>query len=107
MPSGTATVNFGAWPGSPLATVDVTGQAGLVATSRIESWVLPIDTADHSADEHQMAELATRSFFVSSGTFRIEVWVPATGHRLLDNKRQFSPEKDYGQYSIGWAWSNT
>jgi hypothetical protein len=52
MATGTATLDFGAFPGSSHATVNITGQTGILATSLVEAWLMPNDTADHSADEH-------------------------------------------------------
>lgn len=49
---GTATIDFGAFPGSSHATLDITGQTGILTGSRVKAWLMPADTADHSADEH-------------------------------------------------------
>ena len=48
---GTATLNFGAAPGTNVATVTVTGQTTLLAGSRIKAWVAG-QTASHNAYEH-------------------------------------------------------
>lgn len=52
MAAGTATIDFGAFPGSSHATVDVTGQTAILTGSLVEAWLMPKDTSDHSADEH-------------------------------------------------------
>jgi hypothetical protein len=50
---GTATLDFGAFPGGTMASVTVTGQAGILAGSLAEAWIFPgAGTADHSVDEH-------------------------------------------------------
>ena len=54
---GTATLDFGAFPGESDATVAVTGQAAIVAGSLVEAWIRPVATADHSADEHMLETL--------------------------------------------------
>lgn len=50
--TGIATLDFGSFPGSSHAKVDVTGQAGILSGSLVEAWLKPAATADHSADEH-------------------------------------------------------
>lgn len=52
MPSGTTTVDFGAFPGASDASAVVSGQTSILGTSLVEAWLLPKDTSDHSADEH-------------------------------------------------------
>ena len=51
---GTTTVDFGAFPGKSDTSVAVTGQAGIIASSLVEAWIRPVDTADHTADEHMV-----------------------------------------------------
>ena len=51
---GTAVLDFGAFPGKSDASVAVTGQAAIVAGSLVEAWIRPVDTADHTADEHML-----------------------------------------------------
>lgn len=55
--TGTATLNFGAFPGSSHATVAVTGQGAIVAGSLVEAWIRPVASADHSSDEHMVETL--------------------------------------------------
>lgn len=51
---GTATIDFGAAPGTNTATVTITGQAGITAPSYVEAWFMGNDsTADHNAYEHK------------------------------------------------------
>ena len=49
---GTATLNFGAAPGTNVATVAVTGQATIGATDGAEAWFMGDSTADHNVYEH-------------------------------------------------------
>lgn len=51
---GTTTIDFGAFPGKSDASVDVTGQASIVAGSLVEAWIRPEATADHSDTEHMV-----------------------------------------------------
>ncbi len=55
--SGTAALDFGAFPGKSDASVAVTGQAGIVSGSLVEAWIRPEATADHTADEHMLETL--------------------------------------------------
>lgn len=51
---GTATLDFGAFPGSNEASVAVTGQGTILATSKAEAFVMADDTtADHTAVDHR------------------------------------------------------
>lgn len=105
---GVATVNFGAFPGAGEATVDVTAQSGFVVGSRLEAWLIPISTADHSIDEHMMEECDVRAFYLADGSFRIRV-----SPRIVSQLKAISidgyigqAQKNlmYGQYSVGWVW---
>lgn len=50
---GTAVLDFGAFPGKSDTSVAVTGQSGIVSGSLVEAWIRPVDSVDHSADEHR------------------------------------------------------
>lgn len=50
--AGTATLDFGSFPGKSDASVDVTGQTDILAGSFVQAWLYPTATADHTADEH-------------------------------------------------------
>lgn len=54
MATGTAVLDFGAFPGTDKASVAVTGQGAILAGSLVEAWVRPEATAVHSEDEHAM-----------------------------------------------------
>ena len=84
---GTATVDFGSWPGSTHATVTVTGQAGISGSSLVEAWIFPgSGTADHSSDEHVIAasQLDVIAADVSNGVgFTIHVVARHLGGEAL------------------------
>jgi hypothetical protein len=72
---GTASLTFGAFPGSSDASVAVTGQAAILAGSLVEAWLMPAATADHSADEHWVESIQVRAGNVVAGTgFTIWGW---------------------------------
>lgn len=55
---GTATIDFGAAPGGFEASVVVTGQASILATSKVEAYFMADDsTGDHTANDHRYAPL--------------------------------------------------
>lgn len=61
MPSGTALVDFGAFPGASDASLAITGKTDILGTSRVEAWILPADTADHTADEHLVETISVKA----------------------------------------------
>jgi hypothetical protein len=65
---GTATIDFGAFPGKTDASVDVTGQAAIVAGSLVEAWIRPVATADHTADEHMVDTIKVFAGNIVAGT---------------------------------------
>lgn len=72
MPIGTATLNFGNAPTAQTeATVAVTGQAGITATSAVEAFLMLDTVADpngHSGDEHYVENLKLRVGSLIAGT---------------------------------------
>jgi len=100
MPSGTATLDFGAFPGKSDASVDVTGQASMVSGSLVEAWIRPVATSDHTADEHMVESLK-----VIAGNI-----VAATGFTIYGfNTSEIIGPNDkgtriYGQWTIAYAW---
>lgn len=94
MPTGTAVLDFGAFPGSSDATTIVTGQTGLVSGSFVEAWITPIATADHSEDEHMVEDIDvfTSAMIVGTG-FTVRAFSRSKGNTRL-----------YGQFSFSWVW---
>lgn len=50
--TGTATADFGTFPGTTMTSVAVAGQAGILVGSTVKAWIRASATADHTADEH-------------------------------------------------------
>ena len=116
---GTATVNFGVFPGASDASVAVTGQGAIIAASLVEAWILPATTADHTADEH-----IVETFKVFAGNI-----VPGVGFTIYavnDSTFFEAPlyivrQGDlfgyvgppnlgrgtliYGAWNVGWVWN--
>jgi hypothetical protein len=95
--SGTATLDFGAFPGKTDASVAVTGQAGIVAGSLVGAWIRPTDTADHTADEHRIEALSITANTIVAGTGFTIYGMSAS---------QFGQSTlIYGTWTVAWAWS--
>ena len=90
---GTATLNFGAAPGTAMASVDVTGQTGLVATTSFaEAFLQGDSTADHTVDEHLIEQIKLRCI------------------NLIDNvgftiQGEILKGRAYGQFTVRWVWN--
>lgn len=96
---GTATIDFGAFPGKSDTSLAVTGQAGIVAGSLVEVWMRPVATSDHTADEHMVE---TISLFAGN-------IVAATGFTIYAfNSSQYCGPigtRIYGQWTVAWVWN--
>lgn len=99
MPSGSTVLDFGTHPGSDRATVDVTGQGAILATSKVEAQIRMQATTgsadpsdDHSADEHSLEELKVIAGAIVVGT-GFTIYGQALGeHRLK------------GRWNVDWVW---
>lgn len=93
MPTGTTTVNFGAFPGGGGDNrVTITGQAAILAGSLVEAWLRPEASADHSADEHLIENLVVQAGNITAGT-GFDIYVECTLGTT------------YGVYNLNWAWA--
>jgi hypothetical protein len=91
--NGTTVINFGFFPGSIIASVAVTGQSGIVATSIVGAWLIPVATGDHSIDEHRSENIKIFASDIVAGTgFTIY------GECQLGT---FA----YGRWNVAWAWT--
>lgn len=123
--SGTATLDFGAFPGASDATVTVTGQAGILAGSTVQCWLEPTATSDHTADEHLYETLAVRAGNIVAGTgFTIYGWntnqvneplelAGVSRYRSASTTVHGAPGLPsvggrgtliYGQWTVRWLW---
>ena len=92
---GTATIDFGAFPGTSEASVAVTGQTGISATSKAEAWIMGDDTSsNHTAADHKWVPLF---MVLTCGTP-----TAATGFTIHAR----SQHKMQGTWSIRWVWSD-
>lgn len=94
---GTATLDFGAFPGAPDGSVAVTGQTGILAGSLVEAWVLPATTTDHSVAEHYVSPPRVEAGEVVAGTgFTIRGFATDAVGDLATT---------YGQWNVAWVWN--
>ena len=126
MATGTTVLDFGSFPGKSDASIDVSGQSGIIAGSLVEAWIRPETTSDHSADEHMIETLRIFAGNIVAGVgFTIygfnssqlnePVSPPSTGKISAD----IGPGKQdsqsaltfggygtriYGQWTVAWAW---
>lgn len=115
--TGTADLDFGVFPGAIDATVAVTGQTGIVSGSLVEAWIRPVDTADHSADEHLIERLRVIAGNIVAGTgFTIYGFHDNPIVDRGDSQGRFpagAPQaglknhgtKIYGLWKVAWAWN--
>ncbi len=112
--SGTAIVDFGAFPGQSEASVTITAP-GIATGSLVEAWIFPIATADHTADEHRLETLevvADPSTIVANTSFVVYV----TNTSQLNEPTTIQGYQDglavgglgtriWGKWQIGWVWN--
>ena len=126
--AGHTEVDFGAFPGSWDTTVAVTGQTGILSGSVVRAWLRPLDTTDHSADEHLLVarDLQILAGNVVAGTgFTIYaiynthtirrlgnadmLQIHGAGARPNANKNipdieQNTTPRLYGKWAVSWQW---
>lgn len=94
--TGTADLDFGAFPGKSDTSVAVTGQAGIASGSLVEAWIRPEATADHSADEHLVETLRVEAGSIVAGT----------GFTIYGlNSGQIGNTRLYGLFKAAWVWN--
>jgi hypothetical protein len=93
MATGTATIDFGAFPGSNEASV-VVADAGIAALSMVEPFVMASDTtADHTAEDHKYLPLFAR--------FTAGAVIASTSFTIFAR----SLEKLQGTFKVRWAYA--
>lgn len=91
--SGSATLAFGASMAQE-ASVDVTGQTGILVGSKVWAWLVPTATTQHSADEVMVNPPS-----VFAGNI-----VAGTGFTIYGNAYNLPGSQAYGDYTVAWAW---
>lgn len=92
---GTATVDFGAHPGANEASVAVTGQTSISATSKVEAFVMGDDTSsNHTASDHR--------YFGSLANLTCGTPTAGTGFTIYAR----SVHKMAGQWAVRFVWAD-
>lgn len=92
---GTALVDFGAHPGTNEASVTVVGQGDILASSKVEAYVMADDfTIDHTAADHRYFAMLVG---LSCGT-------PIAGIGFTIHAR--SAEKLTRTFQVRWVWAD-
>lgn len=93
--TGTATLDFGTFPGGNEASVTVTGQSAISSTSKAEAWIMGDDTsADHTASDHRYA----------SALIGLTCGTPTAGDGFVIYGRAL--DKLQGQWTVRWVWAD-
>lgn len=99
MATGTATIDFGAFPGTADTSLAITGQAAIVSGSLVEAWLRPVATADHSVDEHMVDAMNVFAANIVAGT-GFTIYAFDAGPATPMNEGHLR----YGTWTIAWAW---
>lgn len=91
--AGSATIDFGSWPGSNEASVTITGQSSITADARVE-----VRLAAEASGDHTAADAAYAALFIA-----LTCSAPAEGEGFTIHAR--SSEKLTGTFTARWAWS--
>jgi hypothetical protein len=92
---GTTTIDFGAAPGSNEASIAVTGQGTIGASSKVEAYVMADDTAGtHTANDHR--------YFAALVGLTCGTPTAATGFTIYAR----CLEKLEGQFQVRWVWAD-
>lgn len=92
--TGTATLDFGSWPGSNEATVAVAGQADISATSPVEAFLMAEPSGSHTA-----ADAAYAALFVA-----LTCTTPTDGVGFAIEAR--AAYTLTGTFAVRWVWSD-
>jgi hypothetical protein len=92
--TGVAILDFGSTP-AETAQVTITGQAGIIADSRMEVWFERAATGDNNADQHDQLSML---FDLTPGDI-----VAGTGFTIKARTR--FGFKATGTFEVPWVWS--
>lgn len=87
---GSAILDFGDAPGTNVVETLVSGQAGILASSRIQVWMAQSTTATHNAYEHSIVPIKLTGGEIVVGT---SFTIRAVSDWRLD-----------GTFEVQWAW---
>lgn len=100
--SGTVSLDFGAFPGATDTTLDVTA-TGVGPTNKVEAWLVPVATSDHSVDEHLIEEIVVSGYYKTTNTITIAGRIALTAGG--PGSRSNNAHRLYGTWTVGWVWA--
>lgn len=92
---GRSVLDFGKFPGASDAQVVIADQRGIVESSIVQAWILPVATVDHSVDEHRIEPIRLLAGAI----------VPGVGFSIFGNYAGAGDALVYGQWTVAWMWS--
>jgi len=93
--TGTATIDFGAYPGSSEASVAVTGQGSILGSSKAEAYVMGDDTSSsHTAADHR--------YFAALVGLTCGTPTAAMGFTIYAR----AMDKVQGTWTVRWVWAD-
>jgi hypothetical protein len=107
--SGVSSVDFGAFPGASDCKTTITGQAGIVAGSKVKAYLIATATADHSADEHWVEPLAVMAGNIADGV-GFDIYAAnrgeGNGGSIHTRERGYGADGTmlYGEFTVAWEW---
>ena len=112
--SGVATLQFGAFPGAVMAQTIVSAIDGSDPNAEVDAWIIPVATADHSADEHSAdppmvnAQIVGSTIVLNGYPSGRDKPVPSgTPFGASPSQQPISTQQPmpYGAWSVAWAFS--
>lgn len=92
---GTVEINFGVHPGNNEASIAITGQTSISATSSVEAYVMADDTTTtHTANDHK--------YFVAFASLTCGTPTAGTGFTIYAR----SLDKLSGSFKVHYIWSD-
>lgn len=104
--TGTALLDFGAFPGKSDASIAVMGQGAIVAGSLVDAWVRPVASAEHTADEHLIENITIMAGNIVAGTgFTIYGFCTSPSYRPAPTTDSTTAHLLYGRFTVAWVWN--
>ena len=91
---GSATIDFGAFPGKSDAATTVSA-VGIADADLAEAWIRPVASADHSADEHLVETIRFHAIAVGGfAVIAVQAFNTGSGNTRI-----------YGVWNFNWVWN--
>ena len=97
---GLALLDFGAFPGKSDTSVAVIGQTGILTSSLVQAEIRPVDSIDHSVDEHMVETIKVWAATIVAG-----VGFTIYGINTSQLGSHGIGTRIYGKWNVFWVWS--